>query len=621
MAEPSLESAAGETTSLRRLSKRTIHPDMRRDRPRIELLIVLAVAACAGAPRPGAAPAPVPAPAAPVETPRVVLPDVPATGEGTDLVAAFREAEKRPERDARWRELRRIATELRKLADPRAADALAAYLATAPSWEGSGEKLHFQSELAFALAELGDLRALSTLARRLRVDPLEAYGDGPFEQELRRSDDERVVAARSIADLATLHPRALATVRSRTEDSLLAWVDSRPAPHANGLRALATMQSTKQRFPERLLAWADPAVALPAEGEPPPFRLEFEIAQSALRYLGRTRHPAAFATLKKQLARREPHLDVTLDALQSGENVLLGMTLASLAGGASDGFSELGDSHAFPLLLAHVDNDKENERSRQRACEAAAWLAGDVGAKQLVTRLARWSQESTPSAAFRRGCLWSALAVRPVRGLHARTLLDFWKSEPTIENRLAAARAVALAGIDAVAEQRLTKWLSDRSLGVPAALALLLGGTADAARRAIESLSDDELTALSGSYLPESSFVSEGDIEAGRLERWVENAALVATLERGGKAQTWARARLEQVLGAVQYDQGPHSLTRTVMRQRLLEAAYRGSLDSRKRVVAVLELMRERGVLLRIAAEGDELAPFAAEAEKRAAAR
>jgi len=46
-----------------------------------------------------------------------------------------------------------------------------------------------------------------TLAKRLRMDPLKLYTDqNDWEMMLKRDDNERVVAARMIADLAMLHP-------------------------------------------------------------------------------------------------------------------------------------------------------------------------------------------------------------------------------------------------------------------------------------------------------------------------------------------------------------------------------------------------------------------------------
>ena len=94
---------------------------------------------------------------------------------------------------------------IQALADPRGGDRLLKVHrdeAAHPLGDRSGD----------ALAEIGDVRAVPTLAKRLRMDPLKIYSDqNDYEMMLKRDDNERVVAARMIADLAVLHPAEAST--------------------------------------------------------------------------------------------------------------------------------------------------------------------------------------------------------------------------------------------------------------------------------------------------------------------------------------------------------------------------------------------------------------------------
>jgi hypothetical protein len=71
-----------------------------------------------------------------------------------------------------------------------------------------------------------------------------------------------------------------------------------------------------------------------------------------------------------------------------------------------------------------------------------------------------------------------------------------------------------------------------------------------------------------------------------------------------GEPQTWALDHLAAQLKTLVYDNGPHSVTRTVLRHDL-PARARGT-DQRSAALAVraLELLEERGVLLVLAEDG-----------------
>ena len=125
-----------------------------------------------------------------------------------------------------------------------------------------------------------------------------------------------------IADLAVMHPDKHEYLQKEGEDAVIFWIHEMPSPHANGLRALAAMGSTKDITAFR--KWADPAKPLPLEGQQPPFPEEWVIAQSAMRYVGWLKDEQSWGVLERSLTRRDPKLDVTMDGLMAGGLAILG---------------------------------------------------------------------------------------------------------------------------------------------------------------------------------------------------------------------------------------------------------------------------------------------------------
>ena len=81
---------------------------------------------------------------------------------------------------------------------------------------------------ALRLAEIGDVRAVPTLAWRMKQDPLKLYNKD-LDPDYRQDDNERVVAARMLADLAVLHPDKRAELRAQADDGVLLLDDRQAA--------------------------------------------------------------------------------------------------------------------------------------------------------------------------------------------------------------------------------------------------------------------------------------------------------------------------------------------------------------------------------------------------------
>src|SRR5258706_9388136 len=71
----------------------------------------------------------------------------------------------RDKAETTWHQNKQLFDMLRKIADPREANALVQYL-------GTKLFIHWETEAALRLAEVGDLRAVPYLANRMRLDPL-----------------------------------------------------------------------------------------------------------------------------------------------------------------------------------------------------------------------------------------------------------------------------------------------------------------------------------------------------------------------------------------------------------------------------------------------------------------
>ncbi|HEY6561174.1 MAG TPA: HEAT repeat domain-containing protein [Polyangiaceae bacterium] len=506
-----------------------------------------------------------------------------------------------------WFQRKQIFDMLQKLADPRAGDALLKFIETRPN-------IHWETRAATHMAEVGDVRAVPTLARRLRMDPLKIYSDqSDYEMMLKRDDNERVVAARMLADLAVLYPDKREWIREQAEDAVIFWIHELPSPHANGLRALAAMESRKDL--EALRKWANPNTPLPKEGQQPPMPEEWVIAQSALRYVGWLEDKPSWGVLEKALRRRPPELDVTMDGLNQGGVAILGMALRAIGVGAADGFSQWGDPKAFRPLLHYVEDPKNNEQSRMSACAALAWVA----TKEDVFEVAKKIQEYRSlekSDQFRRACLLESLIQRPIPGT-APALLALMTPESAVETRHQVARAIGKGGFETEVEKRLIEMTSSDALLNDAALALILGGSPDEAARAVALYANKPKAALeelSDLWFKTFGYWSHEDLEQGRLFKYVDNATAIARLEINKTAQEWATALLMRQFDNLDFDNGPHSFTRVVLRARLQQMAKSDDAAEREGAIRTLKFMKEQGVLLALRDEKGPVGELAQQA-------
>jgi HEAT repeat protein len=507
-----------------------------------------------------------------------------------------------------WHQNKQIFDMLHMLADPRASNALVQYIST------QKPHIHWETEAALRLAEVGDLRAVPYLAARMRLDPLKVYSDtNDYERMLRRDDNARVVAARMLSDLAILHPEAVADIRAKAEESVIFWLHDKPEPHANGLRFLAAVSSSKDLV--ALRKWANPSIPLPKEGQQPPMPREWEVAQSAMRYVGWLKDPPSWKVLERGLQRRDKKIDVTMDSLMGGGLAILGMTLRALNVGSADGFAQWGDSRAFPLMMKFIQTDEENEQGRLEACFALPWVATDDNMNEIVKKVHEYKSKD-PKKQFIRGCLLEALVHRPVQGTSAG-LVDLIDKESDVEVRHQVARAIGFGGFDDKVQTALFKKMEDVDTRNDAALALILGGTTDAATRAVALYADypkEALDELKDIYYRSFGYWSDEDFAKGKVYKWVETAEAIAKIRVKDAAQDWARLRLQSQLDNLDFDNGPHSMTRVVLRYKVMQDAKKTDADRRRGAIQTLKFMKEQGSLMALRDEPGETGQMAGRA-------
>lgn len=510
-----------------------------------------------------------------------------------------------------WFQKKQVFDLLKSLADPRVADPLVEWASN------SKHHVHWMGEAGVRLAEVGDARAASFLAKRLLVEPTKAYTPDHFWEadeggHLSRTDVPRVVATRMLADLAMIHPDKRAEFLSVAERATMHWMASRQQPHANGLRFLAAAGSTKVISDMR--KWAFPKDPLPKKGDMPPFPAAFETAQMGLRYIGLIKDEPSYPKLLEQLQRKKDKtLNITQEGLMDGGMAMMGMALRAIGYGASQGLAHFGDARAVGPLMAFIEDEMWHEEARVAACEALAWCADGKTMADLVRKAVSFSQSTDPAKMVIGRCYGQTLSLRPAAEI-VPLLVDLIGPELDADLRMAFGVALGIRGFDAASEEKLFRRLEDPASRQAAALALVRGGSAMAAARTVATMAGfgpAVLGELKDHYYRAFGYWSDADFEQGNIYRWVANAEAMSRVEVAGVPQTWARTRLQAQFDNLRFDNGPHSETRVVLRNRLYREA-KGSRGERKKgAIETLGFMKERGALLALRDEPGETGALA----------
>lgn len=516
---------------------------------------------------------------------------------GEGLVLALTSVKSEPE-ETKWFQTKQIFEMLRELADPRAGDAIVKWVNT------TNPPMHWVGEAGTRLAEIGDIRGAKMLGDRMKADPTKLYQLSKFWEadeggHLSKTDLPRVVAARMLADLAVIHTDKKAELKAYGEESVLHWAKDKPQPHANALRFLAAIGSEKALNDMR--DWAFPKKELPKEGQQPPFPSEFETAQSALRYIGWMKDDASFTKLTDQFKRKkDKKMVITQEGLEGAGIAMLGMCLRAVAYGASQGLAQWGDARATKPMMELIEDETWHEEARLAACESLAWVADDKTMAEVAKKAKEFAAKKEKPKQIIGACYASTLALKPVPSA-VPALVELLTPDMDLGVRMAISRAIGVSGFDQATEAKLFEKLQNVELRNAAAVALILGGSAETATRTVAMYGDfgkDALDDLKDHYFRAFGYWSDVDFQKGNIYRWVDNANQITRVKVMDAPQDWARQRLQAQFDNLKYDNGPHSETRVVLRYRLYQAAKTGDDAARKGAIQTLQFMKEKGVLM-----------------------
>lgn len=513
---------------------------------------------------------------------------------GKGLVLALRSVQKNTADTERF-QTKLIFDMLQTLQDPRAADSLVEYIGTNPH-------PHWKTEAALRLAEVGDVRCVPTLAWRMKQEPPVLYGKVPEEKRMWGDDDkERVVAARHMADLAVLFPEKRAEIRAAAYEGVKYWITDKPQPHANGLRFMAASEATD--ILPKLREWASPKEKFPEAGAKE-MSASWGTAQSALRYIGWMKDQQSWGMLEAQLRRRPEKVDATMESLLQGGLAVLGMTLRAIGVGASQGFAQWGDPKAYAPFVKYIEDKENNEQSRIEACFSLGWVATDEQMVEVAKKVKEFDKPD-PKTQLIRACYLETMVRKPVPAA-AASLVDLLNDKIDLEVRHQAARAIGFGGMSPQVTQQVFEKLKDPSVRNDAALAILVGADADTVRRMMATYNDVDPAALEELkviYNQTFGYWSDRNYESGDVARWIQNAHAATRVKIRDSLQDWPKLILSRAIQGIDYDNGPHSVTRVQMRMRLLKDARGADEKKRTQAIDILKFMGEKGALMALKGE------------------
>jgi hypothetical protein len=308
--------------------------------------------------------------------------------------------------------------------------------------------------------------------------------------------------------------------------------------------------------------------------------------------------------LEAQLRRRPEKVDATMEALLQGGMAVLGMTLRAVGVGASQGFAQWGDARAYPILVRYIEDKQNNEQSRLDACFSLGWVATDDQMKEVAKKVKELDKPD-PKTQVIRGCYLESLIRKPVPSATAG-LVDLLNGSLDLEVQHQAARAIGFGGVTPAIAAQLFEKLKSPATRTDAALAILLGGDEDSVRRMFGMYNDVDPTGmdeLKSAYDRTFGYWSDKNYENGDLARWIDNALTASRVKVRDALQEAPKLILARAIQGIDYDNGPHSVTRVQMRVRLMRDARSDDEKKRIQAVRILKFMGEKGVLMALKAE------------------
>ncbi len=559
---------------------------------------------------------------------------------GAGLVYALKVVPTSDELEARGRY---IMEQIRELADPSAADAYKEYL------KDESNPAHYRSQIALALADIGDADAVPYLGKRMDQKgigfncgsdtSLKCLSNNLGWKKMAPVDAdpvtfrEQTFSSQYIGDLAVLYPDKKADFLAASGSHIKTFNAWFPMPWLVAYRALVYMGDKESiewaqkvlkdfKLPdEKLVNLGDDPSCPPTNKMCTLFKLnDFT---TATRYIGASKDMAMVDTLTKFLERPKDkkgnEIRLSFSEMELATNPGYRESMVQSTQAAVDGLAEWGpeagkaaekllklikdkDHGFFPRLMAgralgRVASEKDMVAALK---EAKGWT--DADAKVSVLMAAQ--QKATPEV--------TALALDMIQPTTdpAALSVNTW-----------AARVVGWGGAKGI-EDKLLKMVEDKDLRVFAALAITLGGDEDLVRRGLvvfeqksreDKKYEGEIASLRNYYLDtfDSRGITSDDVDSGRFFRFVRNALTMKRMgsssdvnEAGKTTHEWASVYL--IAGLKRLDMNatvPGGMDRLVLRVKLLRVAKSGSDENKTAAVETLKFLKEQGSIMSLRSE------------------
>jgi HEAT repeat protein len=533
-----------------------------------------------------------------------------------------------------------ILEELRELADPAAAPQYKAYL------KDTSNPPHYRSQIALALADVGDPEAVPYLAERMdkqgigfncgaETSPKCLSNNLGWKRQPPVDADpvtfrEQQFSAQDIGDLAILYPEKkgeFLAVAGPHIKKFNAWF---PAPWLVASRALAYMgdQETfdwckkvvkEQKLPDHALVnLGDPDPACGAQKDKGCLIFRMNEFATATRYVGHAGDLSYADTLAKWLERPKDkkggEIRLSMAEMELAQNPGFREFLLNTAQAAADGLAEWGPAagkESDKVLKLMKDKD-HGMFPRMMAGRALGMIASE---KDLLGALKEAKASSDPD--FKIAVLMAA-QHRPTEAVVGAALDMLAPSQdPAMLGVNAWAARVAGYGGTKGHEERILKMLDEKETRVFAALAIALGGDDDLVRRGMvlfeqksraEQKWDGEINTLRSLYLDtfDSRGLTPDDVDSGRIFRFVRNADLMKRsgasdeqAEGKGSSHEWASIYLASGLKRLDMNATvPGGMDRLVLRYKLNKAAKTGDDATKALAIHTLKFFKEQGSVM-----------------------
>lgn len=534
---------------------------------------------------------------------------------------------------------RYVLEQLRELADPSAAAKYKEYI------ENKSNPPHFRSQIALALADIGDPDAVKYLAERMDLRGI-GFKCGPDSNEACWTNNlgwkkqppvdadpvtfrEQQFSAQDIGDLSVLYPDKRADFAALSLAHLRKFNSWFPAPWLVVSRAQAYLADSdfldwskdkinKFKLPDQDLVdlGNDPKCPVDKRGCTI-FSLN-ELA-TAQRYIGLA-HDASFVDkmskfLDRPKTKKGNSIGFSDLELENITNPGFRQAYMQAAQGAADGLAEWGPEagNATDNLLKAIKDKDQGSWVRLMSGRALGRVASDKDLLAAVKDAKSWTDNDAKIALL----MGAQEHATPDIAAAAADMIVPTNDAIVLAVNNWAARVVGWAGTKGL-EDRLIKMLDDKGTRVFAALAVILGGDEDLVRRGMVTFEqkaraeqggwDGELHMLQGIYLDtfDSRGLSMDDVDSGRLFRFVRNANIMKRAgasddanEAGLSNHEWASLYLKQ--GFKRLDMNatvPGGIDKLILRYKLNKAAKTGDDVVKQAAIDTLLFLGEQGSIM-----------------------